>query len=496
MTKIDEILSCVRKWFVLCSAGLLDGSCCVTCYKQAIQRWRGRKNCVFRGDGDEKELFYSDAKAIGRFLVCLVFGAECCARSGWHLASMAGRSLPGAFARQQAVARLSGWHHRFSEPERSFFVLGDPHEGIPVHVIGPYPDIKVGDRVHIEGTTMFLLQQPGVRLVAWKKLADSVEDAKDRASVSDFTPTDPFFKKVQVQGLVTSVAQGNVELLIGISRTAAESYLLRIPDRVWESLPREQVLGDWVKVIGFYLPADPRATHQSGRNSFAISSQEDILLHQDLVHGSSLNFESLADRLDSDTPKAVMAEGELNQLDAYQWVLKLNGGEIMLDWAENTDFSGRRSRCIGFPIRRSGQIVLKPSMVFLEKAKTEPDAAESAAKTDWEFRSTEYVEPLTTIAEAVALDEEAARRNKPVDLEVTVTYHHPTSYVFFVQDQTDGVYVTTDNTSVEWLAGGTKIRLMGNTVQGFLKHNIQDAEYEILEQGAFPEPIFCDLESL
>jgi len=37
---------------------------------------------------------------------------------------------------------------------------------------------------------------------------------------------------------------------------------------------------------------------------------------------------------------------------------------------------------------------------------------------------------------------------------------------------------------------------MGNTVQGFLKHNIQDAEYEILEQGAFPEPIFCDLESL
>ncbi len=251
-----------------------------------------------------------------------------------------------------------------------------------------------------------------------------------------------------------------------------------------------------MKVIGFYLPADPRATHQSGRNSFAISSQEDILLHQDLVHGSSLNFESLADRLDSDTPKAVMAEGELNQLDAYQWVLKLNGGEIMLDWAENTDFSGRRSRCIGFPIRRSGQIVLKPSMVFLEKAKTEPDAAESAAKTDWEFRSTEYVEPLTTIAEAVALDEEAARRNKPVDLEVTVTYHHPTSYVFFVQDQTDGVYVTTDNTSVEWLAGGTKIRLMGNTVQVFLKHNIQDAEYEILEQGAFPEPIFCDLESL
>jgi len=428
------------------------------------------------------------------FALCLVLSVAH-AQDGTLRQWQAVRYLEPSLVSRQLPVYLDGTI-AFSEPERSFFVLGDPHEGIPVHVIGPYPDIKVGDRVHIEGTTMFLLQQPGVRLVAWKKLADSVEDAKDRASVSDFTPTDPFFKKVQVQGLVTSVAQGNVELLIGISRTAAESYLLRIPDRVWESLPREQVLGDWVKVIGFYLPADPRATHQSGRNSFAISSQEDILLHQDLVHGSSLNFESLADRLDSDTPKAVMAEGELNQLDAYQWVLKLNGGEIMLDWAENTDFSGRRSRCIGFPIRRSGQIVLKPSMVFLEKAKTEPDAAESAAKTDWEFRSTEYVEPLTTIAEAVALDEEAARRNKPVDLEVTVTYHHPTSYVFFVQDQTDGVYVTTDNTSVEWLAGGTKIRLMGNTVQGFLKHNIQDAEYEILEQGAFPEPIFCDLESL
>ena len=384
----------------------------------------------------------------------------------------------------------------FSEPEWSFFVLGDPHEGIPVHVIGPYPDIKVGDRVHIEGTTMLFREQPGVRLVAWKKLDNSVEDANDLASVSDFTPNGPFFKKVQVEGLVTSVAHGNGELLIGINRTAAESYLLRIPDRVWERLSRGQVLGGWVKVNGYYLPADPRATRESARNSFAISSKEDILLHQDLVYGLPLNFETLANRLDLDISKAVMVEGELNQLDAYQWGLKLKGGEIMLDWAENTDFSGRRSRCIGFPIKRSGQIVLKPSMVFLGKSETEPDATESAAKMDWEFRSTEYVEPLTTLAEVVALDEEAAKRNRPVDAEVTVTYHHPADYLFFVQDQTDGVYVTTDNTSVEWLAGGTKIRLMGNTVQGFLKHNIQDAEYEILEQGAFPEPIICDLESL
>ena len=384
----------------------------------------------------------------------------------------------------------------FSEPEGSFFVLGDLHEGIPVHVIGPYPDIKVGDRVHIEGTTMLFLLEPGVRLVAWKKLDDSVEDANDLASVTDFTPTDPFFRKLKVAGLVTSVAQGNGELLIGINRTAVESYLLRIPDRLWESLPRRQVLGDWVKVKGFYLPADLRATGQFGSNSFAISSQEDILLHQDLVHGPSLNFETLADRLDSDIPKAVMVEGELNQLDAYQWELKMNEGEVMLDWAENTDFSGRRSRCIGFPIRRSGQVVLKPSMVFMEQTENEVDAAESTAKTGWGFRSTEYRRPLTNIAEVVALDEEAAKRNRPVDLEVTVTYHQPSSYLFFVQDQTDGVYVTTDNTSAEWLAGGTKIRLMGNTVQGFLKHNIQDAEYEILEKGAFPEPIFCDFESL
>ena len=384
----------------------------------------------------------------------------------------------------------------FSEPERSFFILGDSHEGIPVHVMGPFPDIKAGDRMHIEGTTMRLLQQPGVRLVTWKKLAHSGEGATDRASVSYFTPTDPFFKKVQVEGLVTSVAQGTGELLIGINRTAAESYLLRIPDRVWKDLPQRQVVGDWVKVNGFYLPADPRATHQSARNSFAITSQEDILLHQDLVQSPSLNYESLADRLDSDTPKAVMVEGKLNQLDAYQWALKLAGGEIMLDWAENTDLSGRRSRCVGFPISRSGQIVLKPSMVFLEKIETEPDAAESAAKTVWEFRSSEYLEPLTTIAEVVALDDEAAKRNRPVDLEVTVTYHHPTDYLFFVQDQTDAIYVTTDNTSVKWLVGGTKIRLMGNTIQGFFKHNIQDAEYEILEEGAFPEPKFCDLESL
>jgi len=384
----------------------------------------------------------------------------------------------------------------FSEPESSFFVLGDPHQGVPVHVIGPYPDIKVGDRVHIEGTTMLFLRQPGVRLVAWKKMDDSIEDANDLASVSAFTPTSPFFEKVQVEGLATSVTHGNGGLLIWINRTAVESYFLRIPDGVWESLPRGKILGHWMKVNGFYLPTDPRATLKSSRNSFVVSSKEDILLNQDLVHGPSLNFEALADRLDSDTPKAVMVEGELFHRDVYQWQVKLNGGKINLDWAENMDFSGRRSRCVGFPISRSGQIVLKPSMVFLGQSETEPDATESAAKTDWEFRSTEYVEPLTSIAEAVALDEEAAKRNRPVDAEVTVTYHHPVNYLFFAQDQTDGIYVTTDNTSVERLAGGTKIRLMGNTVPGFYKHNIQDAEYEILEQGTFPEPLFCDFESL
>ena len=107
---------------------------------------------------------------------------------------------------------------------------------------------------------MLFLGQPGVRLVAWKKMDDSIEDANYLASVSDFTPTSPFFKKVQVEGLVTSVAHGNGELLIGINRTAVESYLLRIPDRVWESLPRGKVLGDWMKVHGFYFPADSGAT--------------------------------------------------------------------------------------------------------------------------------------------------------------------------------------------------------------------------------------------
>lgn len=236
-----------------------------------------------------------------------------------------------------------------------------------------------------------------------------------------------------------------------------------------------------------YLPANTRVTGQSGRHAFGISSLQDILSIQDLVDGDAVSLLDLAGNIDQNSSKAVLMEGVLRQSDAYQWVLKTEGGDLMVDWAEDEAFTGRRARCVGFPVRRSDQFALIPSMVFLQDSSGEPV---------WRFHATQRLNPLTRVADVLALDAEEAKRNKPVDLELTVTYHHPSRYLFFVQDQTDGIYVTTDNTSAEWLPGGTKIRLTGNTVDGFLKHAIKDAVYEILGTGDFPSAVTCDLEQL
>ncbi|XOV70592.1 MAG: response regulator [Verrucomicrobiota bacterium] len=354
-------------------------------------------------------------------------------------------------------------------------------------MIGSFPDLQTGDDIHIEGTTMHLLQQPGVRLVAWKKLDRPPGSAGTKVTPPDFVSSDPFFKKVLVAGLITSVAQVQGELVLGFRYREYDNYFLRVPDRVWKEFPRQDIMGRWVKVVGVYLPADPRVTGSAVRNAFGISSRQDILSIQDLVHGSSVSLETLAGKVDSNTTQPVMMEGVLGKSDTYQWVLKVEGGEIMLDWAAQDELIGRRARCVGFPVRRSAQFALIPSIVFLN---------ESAGEPAWRFRATEYLDPIKNVAEVLALVPEEARRNKPVDLEVVVTYHHPAHYAFFVQDQTGGIYVTTENTFAEWLPGGTRIRLTGNTVEGFLKHNIQNASYEILGKSDFPAPVPCDLEQL
>ena len=99
---------------------------------------------------------------------------------------------------------------------------------------------------------------------------------------------------------------------------------------------------------------------------------------------------------------------------------------------------------------------------------------------------------FTTCAEVKALSPADARRGWPVDIEGTLTFTHPDGPsgwdIHFVQDATDGIYVSIRSPSPD-LAFGQRVRIQGVTGPGDFAPVILKAQAHILaDSGPLPAP--------
>src|SRR5690349_24814493 len=96
---------------------------------------------------------------------------------------------------------------------------------------------------------------------------------------------------------------------------------------------------------------------------------------------------------------------------------------------------------------------------------------------------------LTTASEVHALSADQARLGYPVQIEGVVTYFDPEQHFFFMQDHSDGIFVS--GLQEQTLHAGQKIRVEGTTVPGDFapsigKPRVQDLGTENLPQPEIP----------
>ncbi len=103
---------------------------------------------------------------------------------------------------------------------------------------------------------------------------------------------------------------------------------------------------------------------------------------------------------------------------------------------------------------------------------------------------------LTTAMQVHSLSLNAARLGYPVHLQAVVTYYDPVAHLLFVQDRTDGVFVSLREERRVPLRTGDLVDVTGVTVAGGFAPDVSKAQVEVLGRAALPEMKFENLEGI
>ena len=103
---------------------------------------------------------------------------------------------------------------------------------------------------------------------------------------------------------------------------------------------------------------------------------------------------------------------------------------------------------------------------------------------------------LTTALEVHSLPLDAAQLGYPVHLRALVTYFSPASYLLFVEDRTDGVFVSLRDPGRVPLRAGDVVDVTGVTIAGGYAPDVGKAEVRVLRHALLPETKSYGLEGV
>lgn len=154
--------------------------------------------------------------------------------------------------------------------------------------------------------------------------------------------------------------------------------------------------------------------------------------------------------------------------------------------------SGRNAAAVGIAMRTLSSVARKVpcsqwpimGLLFLWLALT-PDV-----------RSAEPItQPLTQARRVLNLTPVEAERAWPVHLRGVVTCHEGDDYLFFVQDETAGIYVLTTNTS-QLFQPGQRVEIKGHSDAGSYSPMVVLETIEVVGEGPLPAPRRLAVEQL
>lgn len=103
--------------------------------------------------------------------------------------------------------------------------------------------------------------------------------------------------------------------------------------------------------------------------------------------------------------------------------------------------------------------------------------------------------PIRKVTEIRSLTEEEAQKGHPVRLHALVTYADKSWNIYFVQDETGGIFVNEVSSEVE-LKTGDRVEVIGETGPGLFAPQIENPEITILSHERPPPPLSLPLQEL
>lgn len=394
-------------------------------------------------------------------------------------------SLPLAEAqrgyRLQATVTVTYCHPQWG----MLFVLGKSL-GTYISISPNTPPMRPGDVVEIEGVTSASRGWPELKIEGIRPTGQRRTLTSQPLELQKIVSGTASCEWVEIEGRVLAAygKDGRVGLRLTVGMTNLPVFLLRAnleTARRWMDA-RVRIGG----VVSVQYNAQGKMT---GVTILAQEAEQLLVLQPAETNPLELPLTSISRLRTPATGKPserVHVQGVLVQLqsDSIAWVRDRTAAirvQCSFKPDERVDAS---VEVLGYPILTNGEVVLRDAVVLPLAAPMTPGSAMAPATSS----PTNSLPVITTARAVHRLSPGEAARGYPVRLEGIVTYSDPGWWMFFVQDETDAVFVSPLSSQVQ-VPPGQRVLVDGVTAAGAFAPTVTLATFTLLGVAPLPTPL-------
>lgn len=337
----------------------------------------------------------------------------------------------------------------------------------------------VGKEMDIWGTVVSAGEAPSLTSSRMDLLSDARLPDAEALDPPAGKPDHRLYRRVSVTGVVQSVMDAHSDVTVLRIRTG--NAVVRVKALSPSFSDSESLVDAEIRIKGVLVTA-PRTGDADGTLVWAPALADAVTLKPASPPGASppITIAALRGLKEQQLPAhRVRVRGRFEAAGPTgRWFADGGGRMRVLVGPAGLPQSGGTQEVAGFATMRDGDVVLENAV-----------AAASAAVGG--------KLPVLDTARAIhMLSASEASRKYPVRLRAVVTYSSSFNGNLFVQDHTDGMYVSLDDTEGSVLQPGDWIEVTGTTTPGQFAPSVKSGHFRILGRASLPAPDRNEIEAV
>ncbi len=364
----------------------------------------------------------------------------------------------------------------YSDPEWKLLFVEDGGLGM---YISPPPDARLesGDRIEITGKTAPLgtgLEAPSVSVLSRNNPLPPPLRVTDNSALKGFLS-----QFVEVTGIVrwTGLRNGISAIQLGSHERPLWAYVRNA------NLPDLPSLGSEVSISGVSA-GDFDNGQLRGVQLFSPAVRYVKILKAGVADPFSLPVKALAELKRTPADTLVHVQGRILRRNAGN-AIGDGSHYVTLNLSESSNIALMRADIAGF--WNGSGLEDAQARPLADTQIAQPHPAKTRVTTSSHGRA-----GITNLAQLKRLTTEAASSRKPVKLQAVVTYVDADWHILFVEDETAGGYINSQNVSAN-LRPGDLLDISGVTGPGGYAPVIEDAQVRFVRRSHLPTPVKIDL---